>query len=72
MELHLKLKTTRTPKGYANAKLSRYYNASSERIRYAFQFYNDFKCFNHHEELRSYIIEKYDVDIGERKDFWGI
>lgn len=72
MQLHLKLKTNRTRSGYANATLSRFMNYSTNRINYGFHFYSDCKFFNHHKEMRSYIIERYDVDIGERKDFWGI
>lgn len=72
MTLHVRLKTTRTKSGYARAKLSRYMNYSYGRIRYSFTFYDDFICFDHHDELRSYILERYDVDIGTRQEFWGI
>ena len=72
MTRHVRLKTNRTPSGYANATLSRFFNYSDNRINYGFQFYNDNKYFNHHNELRSYVLEKYDVDIGERKQFWGL
>lgn len=72
MTLHLKLKTTRTKSGYARAKVSRYFNPSNNRWRYTFQFYSVFKIFDHHKELRSYVLEQYDVDMGDRHDFWGL
>lgn len=72
MTLHLKLKTTRTRTGYARAKVSRYMNYSYGRFRYSFTFYNDFEVFDSHHELRSYILERYDCDIGTRQDFWGL
>lgn len=72
MTLHVKLKTKRTQSGYARAKVSRFMNYSTNRINYGFRFYNDVMYFDHHEELRSYILERYDVDIGDRKQFWGL
>lgn len=71
MTLYVKLKTTRNKNGYANATLHRYKLPFIDEQRYRFHFYNDNKSFSHHKELRAYILEKYDCDIGERKDFWG-
>ena len=72
MTLHLRLKTNRATGGYARAKLSRFWNYSTNRYRYTISFYNDFQAFNHHAELRSYVLEKYNVDIGTREQFWGL
>lgn len=72
MTFNVRLKTNRRPSGYANAKVSRYFNASLGRPRYAFQFYNVCKYFDHHKELRQFILDNYDVDIGDRHQFWGI
>ena len=73
MTLHVRLKTTRTKSGYANAEISRYLSPTTpQRIRYAFQFYNDFKAFNHHNDLRAYVLEKHNVDIGNKEQCWGL
>lgn len=72
MTLYIKLKTTRTKSGYANARVSRFMNYSRNRISYSFQFYSDYKFFDHHKELRSYVLDKYNVDIGDRFQFWGL
>ena len=66
----IKLKTTRTKSGYAKARLSRFMNFTNNKLCYTFSFYNVWKSFEKHNELRAYISETYDVDIGERKNFW--
>lgn len=70
MELYIKVKTKNGVE--RKAKLSRYFNASYNRFMYAIKFYSDFHSFTHHSELRRYVLENYNVDIGERKDFWGL
>ena len=70
MELYIKVKTKTGVE--RRAKLSRYFNASCNRFMYAIKFYSDFHSFMHHAELRRYVLETYNVDIGERKDFWGL
>ena len=72
MTLHLRLKTTRTSKGYANATLTRFMNYSSNRMCYGFHFYNLCLFFDYHRDLRQYILDNYNVDIGDRKQFWGL
>lgn len=68
----LKLKTNRRASGYANAKLTRCFNETNNRWWYGFRFYSTFKFFYHHKELRQFILDNYDVDIGDRHQFWGI
>lgn len=72
MTLHLRLKTNRATGGYARAKISRFWNYSMNKFRYTISFYSDFRAFNSHEELRSYILEQYDTDIGTKEQFWGL
>ena len=72
MTLCLKIKTNRSKSGYANAKLSRHYLMFFGRYSYCFQFYNVCKFFKHHNELRSFVLEQYNIDIGNREQFWGI
>lgn len=72
MQRRIQLETNRTQSGYARATLSRYFSSQFNRVRYAIKFYSDFHHFDHHKELQSYVLERYNVDIGERKDFWGI
>ena len=69
MTLYVGIKTKR---GHARATLTRFMNYSTNRICYGFQFYRDVKFFDHHKELREYVLEKYNVDIGDRKQFWGL
>ena len=70
MTKYIDLKTTRTRKGKARATLSRFIDFSGIRC-YSFGFYNIYKTFNTHKELRSYILETYGIDIGDKKTFWG-
>ena len=72
MTKYVKVKTNRTTTGYVHAKCSRFMNYSTNRIEYAFRLYNDYQFFAHHKELREYVLEKHNVDIGDRKQFWGL
>lgn len=67
MTAKLKLKTKN---GYANATLHRY--MTPERVRYSFSFYKVFRAFDHHKDLREFVLDRYGVDIGTRQEFWGI
>lgn len=71
MTKHIQLKTLRSRSGYAYAKISRFANYSTNKIEYSFMFYNDHKFFGTHDELRSYALERYDIDIGDMKKCWG-
>lgn len=71
MTLHIDIKTTRTKSGKARATLSRFFNYSQNKVQYAFRFYNVWRVFDKHNELRSFILEAYDIDIGDKKTFWG-
>ena len=61
MKYSIKIKTTRTKYGTANATVSYYYNYSRHEFRWAFNFYNDFKTFGTEEELLEYVNSKYEI-----------
>ena len=74
MSKFIKVKTSRTRSGEARAKISRYLSSSNltgkKEIHYSFTFYRNFKWFQTHDELRNYIINEYNYDIGELADCW--
>lgn len=63
----IELKTTRTKYGTAWAKVSRFANFSTMTHQYSFQFYKDYKFFNTYNELRDYVLNKYDYTLPEKR-----
>lgn len=61
MEYSIKLKTTRTKDGYANASITKFFNYSDNKVQWGFRFYQTRKWFDSKRELLDWINNNYDV-----------